>query len=65
MRRRQGPHVAGHGLLPGQFDFIWYVLRGFEKLGLAKDLRVPSAEEIEARKLRPAPASPIRVVVPE
>jgi len=59
------PSSARHGLLPGQFDFIWYVLRGFEKVGLAKDLRVPSAEEIEARKLHPAPASPIRVVVPE
>jgi stearoyl-CoA desaturase (delta-9 desaturase) len=59
------PSSARHGLLPGQFDFIWYVLRGFERLGLAKDLRVPSAEEIEARKLRPAPASPIRVILPE
>ncbi|HLL00797.1 MAG TPA: fatty acid desaturase [Myxococcaceae bacterium] len=59
------PSSARHGLLPGQFDFTWCVLRLFEKLGLARDLRVPSPAEIEARMHSPAPASPIRVTLPQ
>ncbi|MDY7226438.1 acyl-CoA desaturase [Hyalangium rubrum] len=59
------PASARHGLLPGQFDFTWCVLRLFERLGLAKDLRVPSQAEIEARMHSPAPSSPIRVSLPQ
>ncbi|RKI14331.1 fatty acid desaturase, partial [Corallococcus praedator] len=55
------PSSARHGLLPGQFDFIWHVLRLFERLGLASDLRVPAPADIEARMHRPSPSGPISV----
>jgi stearoyl-CoA desaturase (delta-9 desaturase) len=43
------PASARHGLLPGQPDVTFAVLRTLERVGLAKDLRVPPPEEISAR----------------
>jgi fatty-acid desaturase len=40
------PWSAKHGLARGQFDWTWQVIRGLSAIGLAKDIRVPSAKEI-------------------
>jgi stearoyl-CoA desaturase (delta-9 desaturase) len=34
------PSSARHGLLPGQFDWTWQVIRALRALGLAHDIRV-------------------------
>ncbi len=41
------PHSAKTGLCPGQWDPTWQLIRLFARLGLARDLHVPSREEIE------------------
>lgn len=46
------PNSAKAGLLPGQLDAAWLWCRLFEKLGLARDLRVPRAQDIEAKRRR-------------
>ncbi|RME74321.1 MAG: acyl-CoA desaturase [Planctomycetota bacterium] len=48
------PRSARHGLLPGQFDLSWLVIRALERLGLVWDVRLPSAEAIERKRLAPA-----------
>ena len=40
------PSSARHGLYPGQLDFIWRVIARFARLGLARNVRVPTAEQI-------------------
>jgi stearoyl-CoA desaturase (delta-9 desaturase) len=40
------PWSAKHGLSAGQFDWTWLVIRGLGALGLARDIRVPSAAEL-------------------
>ena len=42
------------GLVPGQLDAAYLWCRLFEKLGLAKDLRLPRAVDLEAKRLRGA-----------
>ena len=39
------PHSARHGLLPGQFDWTWEVIRVLRALGLATHVRVQEAHE--------------------
>jgi fatty-acid desaturase len=40
------PFSARHGLLPGQFDWTWQVIRVLRALGLASDVRLPAKQEI-------------------
>ena len=40
------PWSARHGLEPGQWDVSWRVIRALARLGLARNVRVPSAEQI-------------------
>ncbi len=48
------PTSARHGVLPGQLDPSAALIRGFERLGWAHDVRWPTAERIAARQARPA-----------
>jgi fatty-acid desaturase len=41
------PHSARHGLLPGQPDAVWCLIRGLEKAGLATAVQLPSSTTIE------------------
>ena len=43
------PSSAVHGLLKGQLDLSGLLIRGFSKLGLASNLRVPSDEDIRSK----------------
>ncbi len=45
------PRSARHGLLPGQIDVSWWLIRALERTGLVWDVRLPSAAAI-ARKRR-------------
>lgn len=40
---------ARHGLLPGQFDLSWHVVRLFERLGWVDQVFVPSPEKVRAK----------------
>ena len=40
------PWSARHGLEPGQWDVSWRVITSLAQLGLARNVRVPSAEQI-------------------
>jgi stearoyl-CoA desaturase (delta-9 desaturase) len=42
------PASARHGVLPGQFDSTARVIRAFERLGWATDVRWPSADRVAA-----------------
>ena len=44
------PWSARHGLEPGQWDASWMVIRALRALGLARNVRVPSAEQILAAR---------------
>jgi len=44
------PTSARHGLLAGQFDFSYAVICVLERLGLAKDVIVPTREDIRVRR---------------
>lgn len=46
------PSSVQSGLLPGQFDLAFEFCRLCERLGLASQLRVPDADDIERRRLR-------------
>jgi stearoyl-CoA desaturase (Delta-9 desaturase) len=48
------PTSARHGLLRGQFDPTWRVIRTLEQLRIARDVRLPSPEHI-AKKWRDGP----------
>lgn len=43
------PSSARHGLLPGQPDWTWGMIRVLERLGLASEIRLPEPAEVEAR----------------
>ncbi len=45
------PSSARHGLLPGQVDVSWLVIRGLERLGLVWNVRRPSEAQLERRRL--------------
>ncbi len=45
------PASARHGLNRFQFDVSWWVIRGLEKLKLVWDVRVPSADQLERRRV--------------
>lgn len=51
------PNSIRSGLLPGQLDLAYEWCRLFEKLGLARDLKVPSAAEIERKRRRDTEAN--------
>lgn len=38
---------ARHGLLKNQFDITWYMIRGLQKIGLAKNVKLPSQAQID------------------
>jgi fatty-acid desaturase len=40
------PGSAQHGLLPGQFDWTWQVIRALRALGLATDVRVVTSHAV-------------------
>lgn len=44
------PTSAKHGLLAGQLDFSYCVIRCLERLGLAKDVRLPTEKDIRAKR---------------
>ena len=44
------PASARHGLLRGQFDVSWWVIRGLEKAGLVWNVRTPDAPQLERRR---------------
>jgi stearoyl-CoA desaturase (Delta-9 desaturase) len=50
------PSSARHGLLRGQVDVSWLVIRGLERLGLVWNVRRPSTEQMERRRLAPQQA---------
>lgn len=43
------PTSAKIGLFPGQFDWTWQIIRFLEKTGLAKEITLPSQEQIKAK----------------
>jgi len=43
------PQSARHGLLPGQPDWTWGLIRVLQRIGLATQVKVPSSEEIRER----------------
>jgi stearoyl-CoA desaturase (delta-9 desaturase) len=45
------PYSARHGLVPGQFDWTWQVIRGLRALGLATHVRVPTRQDLVAERL--------------
>jgi stearoyl-CoA desaturase (delta-9 desaturase) len=48
------PASARHGLNRFQWDVSWWVIRAMEKLRLVWDVRVPSEEQLDRRRLEPA-----------
>ncbi|CAN5868751.1 acyl-CoA desaturase [soil metagenome] len=44
------PSSARHGLLPGQLDMSWRVIRAMQQLGLADNVRVPTAQQMQKRR---------------
>ncbi|MDQ4148408.1 MAG: acyl-CoA desaturase [Actinomycetota bacterium] len=51
------PTSYRHGLERGQFDPSAWVIRGFEKLGWARNIRQPSPEQMEAKRIAAARAA--------
>lgn len=47
------PSSARHGLLPKQFDMMWKVICLFKRIGAASEIRVPTAQQIEAKLISP------------
>jgi stearoyl-CoA desaturase (delta-9 desaturase) len=50
------PSSARHGLHRWQVDVSWWVIRGLEKLGLAWDVKRPTAGQMARRRAQPAEA---------
>jgi stearoyl-CoA desaturase (Delta-9 desaturase) len=48
------PASARHGLNRFQWDVSWWVIKGMEKLKLVWDVRVPTEEQLDRRRLEPA-----------
>jgi stearoyl-CoA desaturase (delta-9 desaturase) len=46
------PASARHGLHRSQLDPSWWVIRGLEKLGLVWNVRVPTPEQLDRRRLQ-------------
>ena len=46
------PTSAVHGLLRGQLDLSGLMIKGFEKLGLATNVKVPSDEDIRSKLIK-------------
>jgi stearoyl-CoA desaturase (delta-9 desaturase) len=46
------PASARHGLHRWQVDVSWWVIRGLEKVGLVWDVRCPTREQLERRRVR-------------
>ena len=51
------PSSARHGLAWWQYDLSWWVIRGLEKLGLAWDVKLPTAEQMQRRRVTTAERS--------
>lgn len=49
---------ARHGLLPGQFDLSWLIIRLFERLGWVDQVFVPDETTLKAKLVANAPAPP-------
>lgn len=47
------PTSARHGLLWWQFDLTYIIIRALAVFGLASDIRLPSAEQMSARRRKP------------
>ena len=45
------PSSARHGLLRGQFDVSWWIIRGLERLRLVWDVKVPDDRQLRRRAL--------------
>jgi stearoyl-CoA desaturase (Delta-9 desaturase) len=45
------PSSARHGIEPGQLDTSAFVIRGFEKLGWAHDVRWPDAARVDSKRV--------------
>jgi stearoyl-CoA desaturase (Delta-9 desaturase) len=45
------PSSARHGLAWWQYDLSWWIIRGLEKLGLAWDVKLPTAEQMRRRRV--------------
>lgn len=46
------PKSARHGLLPGQIDATYQVIRLLERFGVIRDVYVPTDERVQARRMR-------------
>jgi stearoyl-CoA desaturase (delta-9 desaturase) len=51
------PTAARHGVLPGQLDPSARIIRWFEQLGWATNVRWPSQERIDSKRVRPETAN--------
>ena len=49
------PSSARHGLARWQVDVSWLVIRTLERLGLVWNVRRPTPEQLERRRLGPQP----------
>lgn len=54
------PHSARHGLLPGQPDWTWGMIRLLERMGLASGIKLPDEATIRARLLPGESCSDVR-----
>jgi hypothetical protein len=50
-REEEKESAAEHGLHRWQLDVSWWVIRGLERLGLVWNVRVPSTEQLERRRI--------------
>ena len=53
------PTSARHGLLHGQLDPSYALIRGLERLGLAHNVRIPTQTQIAAKRVETRPAPPV------
>ncbi len=59
------PSSARHGLSWWQLDVTWWVIRGLELIGLAREVRLPSPDELAAALPPPGLAAALGLVRPE
>ena len=45
------PTSARHGLAWWQYDLSWWLIRGMEKVGLVRDVKLPTADQMRRRRL--------------
>ena len=48
------PSSARHGLAWWQYDLSWWIIRGLEKVGLAWDVKLPTATQMQRRRVAQA-----------